>query len=268
MVISHRYKYLFLENPLTGSTALSKRLVSKHEGQRILYKHANYLEFENFINVSKEEYFVFAVIRNPLDTAVSAYVKFLTDHQSAFTDPKARKNHGGWVTRSHIKLYRFAQNPKNTFENFLHKAIKVPGKIPGSGFWMARNKSFCDYIMKYERLDEDFSKILKLLGIDDKEPIEKVNVTKGKGHYEDYYNKESIDFTIQMLGPFMQEWGYELPQSWNKCLKIKYKNQRLYELMKKLHFYNCKYITSNPLIPKARIIFQNRNRNIKTRVYI
>ena len=53
MIISHKYKYLFIETPHTGSTAISNELQENYDGQRILHKHAYYFEFAR--QASEEE---------------------------------------------------------------------------------------------------------------------------------------------------------------------------------------------------------------------
>ena len=46
MIISEKNKYLFLELPRTGSTAISKELRDHYDGKRILRKHSLYHEFK------------------------------------------------------------------------------------------------------------------------------------------------------------------------------------------------------------------------------
>lgn len=52
MVISHKYEYLFVELPRTGTTAIHNELLEKYDGQGILSKHANY---RDFLKIASEE---------------------------------------------------------------------------------------------------------------------------------------------------------------------------------------------------------------------
>ena len=70
MIISDTYKYIFLETPRTGSTALSKELREKYGGYEIIHKHANYHEFLKQATPEQKEYYVFMGVRNPLDEVV------------------------------------------------------------------------------------------------------------------------------------------------------------------------------------------------------
>ena len=45
MVISHRHRYLFVELPRTGSTAIHRELIELYDGTAILQKHATYEDF-------------------------------------------------------------------------------------------------------------------------------------------------------------------------------------------------------------------------------
>ena len=67
MIISHKYKYLFVELPLTASTAVSKELRENYDGESILYKHATYHEFLKIASPEEKKYFVFSGMCNPLD---------------------------------------------------------------------------------------------------------------------------------------------------------------------------------------------------------
>jgi hypothetical protein len=45
MIVSHQYKCLFMEIPLTASWAISQELCRYYGGASILHKHATYVEF-------------------------------------------------------------------------------------------------------------------------------------------------------------------------------------------------------------------------------
>ncbi len=67
MIISHKYKHLFIELPLTASTAVSKELGENYGGSWILYKHAAYQDFLRQATAEEKEPFVFSSSHNPLD---------------------------------------------------------------------------------------------------------------------------------------------------------------------------------------------------------
>lgn len=45
MIISHKYRLLFIEVPLTASWAIHHELCNNYEGKPILHKHATYSDY-------------------------------------------------------------------------------------------------------------------------------------------------------------------------------------------------------------------------------
>ncbi|MBA3404443.1 MAG: hypothetical protein H0U13_07160, partial [Gemmatimonadaceae bacterium] len=67
MIISDRHRYLFVELPRTGSTAIHRELCAMYDGEPILQKHATYGDFLKIATDDQRRYFVFSTVRNPLD---------------------------------------------------------------------------------------------------------------------------------------------------------------------------------------------------------
>ena len=87
MIISHIHRYLFVELPRTGSSAVSKELILNYDAENILRKHATYRDFLKQASKQEKEYFVFSSIRNPMDKILSLYFKYKTDHRR-YDDPE------------------------------------------------------------------------------------------------------------------------------------------------------------------------------------
>ena len=71
MIISHKYKFLFIGLPFSASSAISKELYTKYEGEPYLRKHSLYHEFIKIATIVEKKYFVFAVLRNPMEIVVT-----------------------------------------------------------------------------------------------------------------------------------------------------------------------------------------------------
>jgi hypothetical protein len=71
-----------------------------------------------------------------------------------------------------------------------------------------------DFLVRYENLQTDFADALKQIGIEQKRALPSVNTTKQKTLYLDYYTPNIIGRAKRVFGPFMQEWGYEMPPAW------------------------------------------------------
>ncbi len=95
MIISDRYRYVFIQTPMTGSSAVAKELVEKYEGRTILSKHAIYSTFLANANNEQRKYFVFSGVRHPLDKMVSNYQKMLNNHNERFTQKIERRSTKG-----------------------------------------------------------------------------------------------------------------------------------------------------------------------------
>ena len=74
MVISHLHRYVYVEVPRTGSSAISRELRENYDGEQILRKHATYRDFLREATEDEQSYFTFSGVRNPLDVAVTRYV--------------------------------------------------------------------------------------------------------------------------------------------------------------------------------------------------
>lgn len=240
MIISDKYRYLFIEIPHTGSTAISKELIENYDGKEILHKHANYHEFLNIATTEQKKYFVFAGVRNPLDEAVSLYYKFLTNHKKNYTDPNKLLANGGWVTQRKIDIFEFVQR-EQSFGKFLRKFYK---SVYTNNINI--NKKYCDFIMRFENLDNDLTKAMAKHNMDKKRSLPVTNKTSEKGHYADYYDtSEAQRYAVKIFGPFMKEWGYEFPNDWPNTTHGRLKDY-VYYIKKFGRSIYSRYVKSGP----------------------
>jgi hypothetical protein len=212
MVISHKYKFLYVELPHTASTAISAELCELYGGEKILRKHARYHEFLKIATDEEKKYFVFSGIRNPLDEIVSIYLKFKSNHKNRFTTPSEWKRNGGGIPDSMLSKYNFVCNNPD-FEDYFRKYYK----FPYDNWSCLAHKKF-GFVIKFENLQEDFAKVLQLLKIEQIRELPHINKTKLKEEsYEVLFNNEKIrSYAQKICGGFMEEWGYDLPNSWKK----------------------------------------------------
>jgi hypothetical protein len=204
MIISHKHRYLFVELPHTGSSTISIELCQYYDGVPILYKHARYHEFLKTADAEEEKYFIFSCIRNPLDTAVTSYFRLKTI-------PDIVKRHTRWISRRYtLKRCAFIQNTDADFPAYFKKFYRFPYDN-----WSSLSHKEVDFIIHFENLQDDFSKVLKLLGIDQRRPLPVRNKTAGKRKdFWSYYTPEIRDQAIRVFGPFMKKWGYDFPPEW------------------------------------------------------
>jgi hypothetical protein len=210
MIISHKHRYLFIELPHTGSTAIGRELCENYDGESIFRKHAYYHEFLEIASTEEKTFFVFSCIRNPLDEAVTVYFRYKTNHHGSYTNPKKWRKNGGHITEAELRKYRFIKDTNADFPAYFQRFFKRPY----SNWSILSHKEF-DFVIRFERLQDDFAKALKLIGIEPKRPLPVVNRTDGRRRdFLTYYTPDIYQRARHVMGPLMQEWGYDFPREW------------------------------------------------------
>lgn len=211
MIISHRYRYVFVELPRTGSTAIRQELREHYDGEPILKKHATYDEFLRSATDDEKRYFVFSTVRNPLDDIVSHYFKLRTDHKGRYTDPARAPRNRRLLNRIIDTVQsRYVTGRDTDFASFLRRFYVFPYDT-----WASLSHERFDYVMRFERLADDFAIVLERLGIEPVRPLPVVNATATRRRsFVDYYTPDLIPRARRVFGPYMERWGYAFPESW------------------------------------------------------
>lgn len=219
MVISHEHNYLFVELPLTGSSAIHHELCAHYGGVPILKKHSTYRDFCRVATAVEKEYFVFAGIRHPLDQVVSHYFKFKTDHHAQFTSPGQLRKlqesfwHRVAYQRTHLQRYHFVQKQNADFATFFLRYYHLPYNN-----WSMLDHQRFDFILRFEHLAADFARLLERIGLPLVRPLPVANKTDGKGtDFFTYYSTPAVRKRAKrVFGPFMAHWGYTFPTDWGE----------------------------------------------------
>lgn len=214
MIISHRHQYVFIELPLTASTAIAQELMDNYEGEAILYKHANYRKFLKQASSAEKEYLPFIGIRNPLDKAVSQYHKYKVDHKNKYSDPRPRRSGRltHWLnSRKHSSRFKEVQSQEISFNQFFLE--NYSGVYTD---WSVIDKERMKAIIHFESLQDDFSRVLNLIGIKQKRPLPQLNRTESKDHtfWEYFSTPQMRKHAALIFGPYMNHWGYDFPIEW------------------------------------------------------
>lgn len=208
MIISHKHRFLFVEIPHTASHSISNELIEFYEGKQIIRKHANVSQFLNQATKDEKAYFKFATVRNPLDYMVTQYFKYKSNHKGQYTNPQALLVNGGHVTNEHLKHFRFVNEEGRAFPDFL---MEFFNKTYNN--WFLLGKQHFDYVIKFENLQEEYKKVIDMMGLEYHRPLPHINPTAGKEKrdYREYYPESIKSAVLRNYGPFMEKWGYELP---------------------------------------------------------
>lgn len=215
MIISHEHKYVFLELPFTATRAISQELRTHYGGEQVLLKHSNYPEFARYANARERGYFVFCGLRNPLQIPVSLYLKYRNTPVDRLWLGKAEKKHNrNPVTVVHDFVSRrkvaFAQKEETSFDDYFLRYFHAPYDD-----WSRVTLPYCDAVVRFERLQEDFAAVLETLGLQAvRELPKRGNAVSWSHDPASYYGPRSVARAKRVFGPYMQRWGYHFPPSW------------------------------------------------------
>ncbi|MFT6665725.1 MAG: hypothetical protein ACJA05_002596 [Porticoccus sp.] len=237
MIISHKYKYLFVEVPHTGSTSISEELIANYHGHPILKKHSQYIEFLRQASEDEKKYYIFSGVRNPLDEAVSVFLKIKNNHKGNYTSPDKLKVNGGFITDKKLKIRKYVEENNSDFGQYLIMFFKKPFDNMNAAYFHKM-----DYIIRFEQIAEEFSYVIeKNIGIDLKRALPIVNKTQGKESFLDYYDSEEvIEHALDVFGPFILKWGYKIPDTWDgfSVSALSILKFRVFEILRKIYYNN------------------------------
>jgi hypothetical protein len=237
MIISHEHRYVFVELPRTGCTAVGKELIECYDGERILAKHSMYSDFLKQASTEEKGYFAFSSIRNPLDDAVSGYFKLKSDHHGRYSDPVRRRyrvgNRGADAVRStglnargsrparrtagerrDNRRFQYIETTGCSFSEYFMRYYRAPYDA-----WSTVNHGRMRQLIRFEQLEEDFERVLvDGLGLELRRPLPVRNRTDAKAAesatFLDYYTPETRSRAAWVFGPYMARFGYTFPAEW------------------------------------------------------
>jgi len=212
MIISYKHRYLFVELPRTGTTAISRELCENYEGEAILKKHATYEDFLRSSEGKKcREYYRFSCIRHPMDKAVSLYFKYKTDHRSYYSSGR-RKGKDNWIVRmQQNSQFKFIISANADFSDYFMRYFWVPYDD-----WSILSHDKFNRIIRFEDLDDGLCKVLRDLDIEQVRSLPRKNVTASRADdFFQYYTKRTRQRAKWVFGPYMDKWRYSFPPNWD-----------------------------------------------------
>jgi hypothetical protein len=211
VIVSDEHRYLFVELPRTGCTAIERELRASYGGRPILRKHSTYAEFLATCRPEQRDYFVFGGIRNPLDDAVSRYFKYLTDHRGRYSGRREKRRQTTVATRAvDAAMWWLSRRSAGDFPAFFRRVYFWPYDS-----WASQAHARFDAVIRFERIAEDFERTIRAIGLEPVRPLPVVNPTEGRNRdFASYYTPDIIPRAKRVFGPYMRRWGYEFPSAW------------------------------------------------------
>jgi len=211
MILSDEHRYVFVQLPRTGSTAIARELCQRYGGRRVLQKHSTYRDFLAVATPEQRQYFVFSSIRNPLDDAVSRYFKYVTDHHQRYSGRS--KGKASRLVRLQDRLVWHWRSPREmSFSDFFLKAYIVPYDN-----WASEAHQTFDAVIRFEQLADDFDAALRRIGLTPVRRLPVRNATAERSSdFTSYYTPRAIARAKRVFAPFMTRFGYEFPSDWGE----------------------------------------------------
>lgn len=220
-IISHKFNYLYLAAPATGSSTVCNYLLEHCDGSWIpestILDHHGYcklgrkhttipelIEAQLLTSEALESLFKFTTIRNPFDHLFAEW------YRSRVKWSKQLENPDNWIHKSPGKAEKIQKTLNHDFSDWIKLRF---GQDYKQGVKKHLHKSYkegVDYVIKSENLDSDLKNVLKNLGVDTRAEIAAKNITpkKDKKPYWQYYDKEAREIVTSVLEPDLIKFGY------------------------------------------------------------
>lgn len=230
MIISHRHRYLFVETPHTGTTAIAHELVANYGGAEIIGKHASYAQFARRATPDERRYFVFAGMRHPMDTQVTLFYRIARDLGGQYAVPRRRRLQRDAAYEAELDQFRWIRESGADFARWFMNHAWLPYDD-----WMSADQF--GGVIRFEHLQADFAAILSRLGIDLLRPLPVLNATTDRQRdFAAYYPPETRWRAAYVFGPYMRRFGYAFPADWGE-VSVPRRAFAMYRLLRPVRAY-------------------------------
>jgi len=197
-MISHKYKFIFVHVPKTGGTSIMTALRSfdlRGEGH---YTLDEIKKNNNISSFQAQQYYKFAVIRNPWDIVVSNYHYSRMKKSFWHSDENTTRYelHPDYELSSRIN---FSEYVKLLVENKLNHHFSMVPQV----HWIDET---LNSLIRFENLENDFSKVCRQIGLGDV-ALEKINPSRHQ-HYSEYYDNLSRDLIYDYFLQDIKQFNY------------------------------------------------------------
>ena len=233
MIISHKYKTIFIHIPKTGGEAIA-RFIKKTDPKSIdKAKHATALEVKREVGEKTwNDYYKFAVIRNPWEQAVSFYSHL---RKPLYVDKSLLSAQYPEFKESKLLEPKYAceiamRGPFPIWAQKIYKDIRPPSKLLHyQSTWITDEKGnlIVDNLIKYESLEKGFAEVCEIVGLS-KKGLPRRNTSLHK-HYSVYYDAGAKEIIGEYFEKDINRFGYQFK-------KLDIFQEKIYNIKKKIAF--------------------------------
>jgi hypothetical protein len=184
-------------------------------GEDWLDKHSSYRAFARSLPQEHRDYFVFCSIRNPLEDIVSIYNIYRTN-ASGRALPEFYRNYRWYIRRHQLRRAKFfSARGDKSFQEFFRRFFRWPYVKPRVAAELHHARF--DYVIRVEKLQDEFAAVLERLGLRQVRPVPVVNrCGEDSIDLDSYYPEEIRRRAVRIVGPMMDFMGYRFPDHWNE----------------------------------------------------
>lgn len=187
MIISEKYKFIFIHIYKNAGTSIRSALSpfsTMSVSSQFTTNHATAHEIKEKIGEKFNEYFSFAIVRNPWDWQVSLY---------------------SYILKNEFHPHHNLVKNLGSFEEYIKWRCKNDVHYQ-KDFIYQNNELLVNFVGRYENLDSDFQKICSRIGICTKLP--KLNVSNTTP-YQKFYSETTKNLIKEVFEPDIRTFNYE-----------------------------------------------------------
>ena len=191
-MINHEHKCIFIHIIKTGGTSILNFFGQENVHHSFAKNYRQHINSEQWNN-----YFKFALVRNPWDKMVSQY----------FFIQRSKNEQYELTFREFILSFKSC--PENEYINEKGIAVKFnPIQLP----WILDDDGNClvDFVGRFENLQRDFNTICDKIGIL-RQQLPHKNKSKHK-HYTKYYDDETREIVAEKYAKDIEYFGYKFEE--------------------------------------------------------
>ena len=216
MLISYKYKFIFVHIAKTGGTSIRSALnrfvlrdpfrwiqmfinrisdLTNHRAGIKIPRHASIVVAKELLPEDKfEGFFKFAFVRNPWDLQVSSYHHIRRERPHLIEHIKNFEDFLKWkleADRPYHYILDASKRPQ------WYSLIDVDGRC------------LVDFIGRYENLNRDFEEVCRRIGFKRVPHLPHRRKSKDRRDYRYYYNDKSIELVAKHYSIDIEKFGYE-----------------------------------------------------------
>lgn len=213
MLISHKFKFLTIDIPKTGSRSYRESLDGfldiTGQSQTQFIQHQTALSVKNEFDKNGwnwNSYFKYTTIRNPWVRYVSFYVwaenKIIEiDNMIKSKEPISQLEQDAF--RNLTNLFK-----NNNYNQYLILKNIINQEPSQNSYFIDNNKILVDYIARTETISVDFQFLCNKVGITPAPALKHENKNKAY-NYKDFYDQELIDLVAYKEKYIIENYNYQ-----------------------------------------------------------